>query len=120
MTVNVGGQIAPMRETLTNLSIGFALAILVIFLLLSANFQSMRLALVALATIPAVISRVIMMLLMTRTALNILSFMGAIMAIGVAIANAILLVTFAEQSRRSGISTTELPFTAFGLACAPF
>jgi multidrug efflux pump subunit AcrB len=107
VTVNVRGQIAPMRETLSNLAIGLALAILVIFLLLSANFQSMRLALVVLSTVPAVISGVIIVLLITRTTLNVQSFMGAIMAIGVAVANAILLVTFAEQSRRSGISSTE-------------
>jgi multidrug efflux pump subunit AcrB len=107
VTVTVRGQIAPMRETLTNLAIGLVLAILVIFLLLSANFQSMRLALVVLATIPAVISGVIIMLLITGTTLNIQSFMGAIMAIGVAVANAILLVRFAEQSRRNGIAATE-------------
>jgi multidrug efflux pump subunit AcrB len=107
VTVKVRGQIAPMRETLSNLAIGLALAILVIFLLLSANFQSMRLALVVLSTVPAVISGVVLILLITGTTLNIQSFMGAIMAIGVAVANAILLVTFAEQSRRSGVSSTE-------------
>ena len=107
VTVRVRGQIAPMRETLTNLAIGLGLAILVIFLLLSANFQSVRLSLVVLSTIPAVISGVILMLLITGTTLNIQSFMGAIMAIGVAVANAILLVTFAEQSRRGGTNAIE-------------
>jgi len=107
VTVRVRGQIAPMRETLTNLAIGLALAILVIFLLLSANFQSMRLSLVVLSTIPAVLSGVIIMLLITGTTLNIQSFMGAIMAIGVAVANAILLVTFAEKSRRGGVHAIE-------------
>jgi multidrug efflux pump subunit AcrB len=107
VTVRVRGQITPMRETLTNLSIGLGLAILVIFLLLAANFQSIRLSLVVLSTIPAVISGVILMLLITGTTLNIQSFMGAIMAIGVAVANAILLVTFAEQSRRGGTAATE-------------
>ena len=107
VTVRVRGQIAPMRETLTNLAIGLGLAILVIFLLLSANFQSMRLSLVVLSTIPAVISGVIIMLLITGTTLNIQSFMGAIMAIGVAVANAILLVTFAEHSRRGGIQAID-------------
>ncbi len=107
VTVRVRGQIAPMRETLTNLAIGLALAILVIFLLLSAFFQSLRLSLVVLSTIPAVISGVIIMLLITGTTLNIQSFMGAIMAIGVAVANAILLVTFAEQSRRGGLPAIE-------------
>jgi multidrug efflux pump subunit AcrB len=107
VTVRLRGQIAPMRETLTNLAIGLGLAILVIFLLLSANFQSMRLSLVVLSTIPAVISGVIIMLVITGTTLNIQSFMGAIMAIGVAVANAILLVTFAEQSRRGGVNAIE-------------
>lgn len=101
-------QLSPFgRLTLTNLAIGLGLAILVIFLLLSANFQSMRLSLVVLSTIPAVISGIILMLLITGTTLNIQSFMGAIMAIGVAVANAILLVTFAEQSRRGGIPAAE-------------
>jgi multidrug efflux pump subunit AcrB len=67
----------------------------------------MRLSLVVLSTVPAVISGVILMLLMTRTTLNIQSFMGAIMAIGVAVANAILLVTFAEQARRRGSHAIE-------------
>jgi multidrug efflux pump subunit AcrB len=107
VTVRIRGQIAPMHETLTNLAIGLGLAILVIFLLLSANFQSMRLSLVVLSTVPAVISGVIIMLLITGTTLNIQSFMGAIMAIGVAVANAILLVTFAEQSRRGGVHAAQ-------------
>ena len=107
VNVRVRGQIAPMRDTLGNLAIGLAVAILVIFLLLSANFQSMRLALIVLATVPAVIAVVILMLLITGTTLNIQSFMGAIMAIGVAVANAILLVTFAEQTRRAGRPSIE-------------
>ena len=107
VSVRVRGQIAPMRDTLGNLAVGLAVAILVIFLLLSANFQSMRLALIVLATVPAVIAGVILMLLITSTTLNIQSFMGAIMAIGVAVANAILLVTFAEQTRRAGKPSIE-------------
>jgi len=102
ITVAVRGQIAPMQETLRNLGIGLLLAIVVIFLLLVANFESVRLALLVISTIPAVICGVIVFLLITRTTLNIQSFMGAIMAIGVAIANAILLITFAEQYRRMG------------------
>jgi multidrug efflux pump subunit AcrB len=100
--VNVRGQVAPMKQTLTNLGVGLLLAVLVIYLLLVANFQSMRLALVVLSTVPAVICGVIFALLLTRTTLNIQSFMGAIMAIGVAVANAILLVIFAEGYRREG------------------
>jgi multidrug efflux pump subunit AcrB len=101
-TVTVRGQIAPMRETLRNLAIGLAAAVLVVFLLLSANFQSLRLGFVVLSTIPAVLCGVIVALLVTGTTLNLQSVMGAIMAIGVAVANAILLVTFAEETRRTG------------------
>ena len=100
--VEIRGQLAPMKQTLTNLGIGLLIAILVIFLLLSANFQSMRLALVVLSTAPSVICGVIFVLLITGTTINIQSFMGAIMALGVAVANAILLVIFAEHYRRDG------------------
>jgi multidrug efflux pump subunit AcrB len=100
--VSVRGQIGPMKQTLTNLGVGLLLAVLVIYLLLTANFQSMRLAFIVLSTIPAVMCGVIFALLVTRTTLNIQSFMGAIMAIGVAIANAILLIIFAEEHRRAG------------------
>ena len=100
--VEVRGQVAPMQQTLANLGVGLLVAVLVIFLLLSANFQSIRLALVVLSAVPAVICGVIFVLLITRTTMNIQSFMGAIMAIGVAVANAILLVVFAEEYRRAG------------------
>jgi multidrug efflux pump subunit AcrB len=102
--VTVRGQIGPMKQTLTNLGIGLLVAVLVIYLLLAANFQSMRLAFVVLSTVPAVICGVLVILFVSRTSLNIQSFMGAIMAIGVAVANAILLVTFAEEYRRAGNS----------------
>ena len=72
-----------------------------IFLLLAANFQSLKLSFVVVSTTPAVIAGVVLMLWLTGTTLNIQSFMGAIMAIGVAVANAILLVTFAEAQRAS-------------------
>ena len=101
-TVAVRGQIAPMRDTFRNIAGGVAVAVVVIFLLLAANFQSLRLALVVVSTAPAVLAGVVLMLLVTRTTVNVQSFMGTIMAIGVAVANAILLVTFAEHARRGG------------------
>jgi multidrug efflux pump subunit AcrB len=101
-TVSVRGQIAPMRDTFRNISAGLAVAVVVVFLLLAANFQSLRLALVVVSTVPAVLAGVVLMLAATGTTVNVQSFMGAIMAIGVAVANAILLVTFAEDTRRRG------------------
>ncbi len=106
-TVTVRGQLAAMRETLSNISAGLIVAVVVIFLLLAANFQSLRLAFVVVSTVPAVLAGVVLMLLATGTTLNVQSFMGAIMAIGVAVANAILLVTVAEQARRQGGSAMD-------------
>lgn len=94
------GQIPPLRQMMSGLGVGLLLAVLVIFLLLSANFQSWRLAFVCVSTTPAVIAGVTLALWLTGSTLNIQSFIGAIMGIGVAMANAILLVTFAERARR--------------------
>lgn len=105
--MQVRGQIEPMHDTLNNLGVGLLLAVLAIFLLLAANYQSLSLAFVVLTTAPATVCGVILMLLITRTSLNIESYMGAIMAVGVGTANAILLVTFADQHRRSGASAAE-------------
>jgi multidrug efflux pump subunit AcrB len=103
VTVRLRGEIPPLEQTLSGLRIGLLLAVLVIFLLLAANFQSLRLALAIVLTVPAVLCGVMLMLWLTGTTLNVQSFMGAIMAIGIAVANSILLVTFAEHARRDGL-----------------
>jgi multidrug efflux pump subunit AcrB len=102
VSVRFRGEIPPLEQTISGLRIGLLLAVVVIFLLLSANFQSVRLALAIVLTVPAVLCGVLLMLLATGTTLNVQSFMGAIMAIGIAVANSILLVTFAEHSRHAG------------------
>lgn len=102
--VGVRGQIVPMEQMFRSLSFGLMLAIAVILLLLTAYFQSLRLSLVVMLTAPAVVTGVALSLVITRTTLNLQSFMGAIMALGVAVANAILLVTVAERSRRAGMT----------------
>jgi multidrug efflux pump subunit AcrB len=104
ITINNRGQVPGFEETLGGLRSGLLLSILVIFLLLAANFQSFRLAFAVISAVPAVIGGVLLMLLVTGTTLNVQSFMGAIMAIGISVANAILLVTFAENARRDGAS----------------
>jgi multidrug efflux pump subunit AcrB len=105
--VDVRGQVPQMEQTISALRLGVLTAIVAIFLLLSANFQSPRVALVVLSTIPAVLTGVALSLWLTGTTLNVQSSMGAIMAIGVSVANAILLVTLAESSRREGLSADE-------------
>jgi len=81
VNVTVRGQVQPMAEMFGGLRLGLLMAVGVILLLLAANFQSFRLSLAVGLTIPAVIAGVVLMLWLTRTTLNIQSFMGAIMAI---------------------------------------
>ncbi len=107
VTTSVRGQVSALRQILGELLIGLGAAVLVILLLLAANFESMRLSLVVVSTVPAVLVGVAVMLIVTGTSLNLESFMGTIMAVGVAVANAILLVTFAEKNRRAGAEPHE-------------
>lgn len=87
-------------ETMGSLQAGLAVAIIVIFLMLSANFQSFKVSLVVLTTVPAVVLGSLLMLLLTGSTLNMQSYMGIIMSVGVSIANAVLLITNAEHIRK--------------------
>jgi multidrug efflux pump subunit AcrB len=107
VTLAVRGQLPALLQTTAGLQTGLLLAVGVIFLLLAANYQSFRLALAVLSTVPAVLCGVLIMLMLTGTTLNIQSFMGSIMAIGIAMANSILLVSFAEADRRTGRPAVE-------------
>jgi multidrug efflux pump subunit AcrB len=103
----IRGQVSALQQIFGELVIGLLAAVAVILLLLTANFQSLRLALVVLSTVPAVLAGSVLMLLITGTTVNLESFMGTIMAVGVAVANAILLVSFAEQNRLKGAGSHE-------------
>lgn len=107
VTVAVRGQIAPMQQMFGGLRLGLLLTIVVIFLLLAANFESVRVSLATVSTVPAVIAGVVVALWVSGTTINLQSFMGATMAIGVAVSNAILLVTIAERERMGGKSAND-------------
>jgi multidrug efflux pump subunit AcrB len=96
------GQVDLLNETLGELQQGLLIAIVVIFLVLAANFQSFRISLATISILPAVIGGSILVLLATGHSLNIQSYMGAIMAVGVAVANSILYITNAEDLRKQG------------------
>jgi multidrug efflux pump subunit AcrB/multidrug resistance efflux pump len=117
--VDVRGQVAPLWEILRGLSVGLLASLAVILLLLTAAFQSLRLAVVAVAGAPAVIAGVTLALWLTGTTVNLQSFMGAIMALGVSTANAILLVSFAEQGRRAGLEAATAAVAAAGERLRP-
>lgn len=102
------GQSDLLRQTLQSLQFGLIVAIAVIFLAMAVFFQSFRVALATLAVIPAVIAGALFLLFVTGSTLNIQSYMGTIMAVGVAIANSVLFVTNAEELRRSGSASIHL------------
>jgi multidrug efflux pump subunit AcrB len=112
VAVEIRGQITVLRQIFANLAGGLAVAILVMLLVLTANFQSWRLALVALSTVPAVLAGGLLALLLTGSSLDLESFMGLIMGVGVALANAILLITFAERNRKAGQDAMEAAYGA--------
>ena len=97
--VHFRGQITSLAQMLKGLGLGLALAVVIVFLLLAGGFESFPIALSILFILPAVIAGALSALEITGTTLNIESFMGTIMAVGVAVANSILLVTFAERNR---------------------
>lgn len=99
MVVEVRGLVKLLEETLNSLQSGLLLAIVVIFLLLSANYQSFKVSFVVLITVPAVLAGSMVLLLISGGTLNLQSYMGIIMSVGVSIANAVLLVTTAEKLR---------------------
>jgi multidrug efflux pump subunit AcrB len=106
-------------ETLSSLQSGLLVAVIVIFLMLSANFQSFRVPLVVLATVPAVILGSLLMLKLTGSTLNLQSYMGIIMSVGVSIANAVLLITNAEELRQNNGNALESAREAAGLRLRP-
>ncbi len=106
-SVTLTGQVAQMDEALGSMAFGLALAVVVVALLLVAAFQSVRAALVAVASTPAAVAGTVLALVLTGTTINIQSLMGAIMGIGVAVSNAVLLVSFALERCRAGESPVE-------------
>lgn len=94
------GMINVLTDTLSSLQSGLLVAIVVIFLMLSANFQSFKVPLVILSAVPAVVLGSLLLLTITGSTLNLQSYMGIIMSVGVSIANAVLLITNAEHLRK--------------------
>ncbi len=100
--VETRGQVAPMNKMFASLGIGLAIAVAVILVLLTGYFQSPRLALAAVSAVPGVLCGVVLMLYLTGTTLNIQSFMGAIMCVGVSVSNSVMLVTFIAREWAEG------------------
>jgi multidrug efflux pump subunit AcrB len=119
LIATLGGMSTLLTDTLNSLQNGLLLAILVIFLLLAANYQSFKVSLTVLSTVPAVILGSLLMLLATGSTLNLQSYMGMIMSTGVSVANAILIVTNAESLRLEYRNASKAAITSASIRLRP-
>jgi len=119
LVATIGGMSGLLVDTLSSLQNGLLFAILVIFLLLAANYQSFKVSLTVLSTVPAVVFGSLLMLLITGSTLNLQSYMGMIMSVGVSVANAILIVTNAEHLRLEYRNATRAAITSASVRLRP-
>jgi multidrug efflux pump subunit AcrB len=103
-TIRVVGQIQSMHDSFRDLGIGLLFAAVFVYLLMVVNYQNFGDPFVVILALPATFCGIVTMLFITGTTLNVPSLMGAIMAVGVASANSILLVTFAREQQLKGRS----------------
>ncbi len=101
------GQLPSMTQMFHALGIGLAVAVFVILVLLTAYFQSPRLAIISISAVPGVLAGIAIILVSTGTTLNIESFMGSIMCIGVSVSNSVMMVTFMNEHWQAGKSSSE-------------
>jgi len=108
----VRGQIDSMNSAFSNLTIGLLFAAVFVYMLMVINYQSFLDPLAVILALPGAGAGIILMLFVTGTTISVPSLMGAIMSIGVASANSILLVTFAREQRETGMSAFEAALSA--------
>ncbi|MES2265617.1 MAG: efflux RND transporter permease subunit [Bacteroidota bacterium] len=119
LVAELKGMTSLLTETMGSLQSGLGFAVLVIFLLLAANYQSFKLSLTVLSTVPAVILGSLTALLLTGSTLNLQSYMGMIMSTGVSVANAILIVTNGEKLRLEYKDATRASITSAAIRLRP-
>ena len=111
-TIQVRGQIQSMNEAFLGLGVGLIFAIVLVYFLMVVNFQSWVDPLIIISALPGALAGVLFMLFLSNTTFSVPSLMGAIMCIGVATSNSILLVTFANDERIAGKSALEAALSA--------
>jgi len=119
LTVEMIGLSNTLTNTLDSLQSGLIVAIVVIFLMLAANFQSFKVSAIVLATVPAVLLGSLALLMLCGSTLNLQSYMGMIMSVGVSISNAVLLITNAEQLRKHNADALKSAKEAAALRMRP-
>jgi multidrug efflux pump subunit AcrB len=108
----IRGQSQAMRQSFQTMGLGLILAIILVYLLMVANFQSWLEPFIIIMAVPGALAGVLWMLVLTGTTINVESLMGAIMAVGVGVANGNLLITFANEMREEGMGPIEAAIEA--------
>jgi len=111
-TIRIRGQVESMDSSFSGLATGILFAVVLVYLLMAVNFQSWLDPFIILMALPGAIAGIAWTLFLTQTTLSVPALMGSIMCIGVATANSILLVTFANDRRKGGRSSVEAALTA--------
>lgn len=111
-SIDVRGQVQSMRSSFTGLGAGLIFAVLLVYLLMVVNFQSWVDPLIIITALPGALSGILWMLFVTQTTFSVPSLMGAIMCIGVATSNSILLITFANDRRAEGDTAIQAAIAA--------
>jgi len=111
-TIEVTGQIQSMNDAFRDMGIGLLFAAVFVYLLMVVNYQNFGDPFVVILALPATFCGIVTMLYITNTTLSVPSLMGAIMAVGVASANSILLVTFAREQQLAGMKATDAAISA--------
>lgn len=111
-TITVRGQVQSMNTSFQGLSYGLIFAVVLVYLLMVVNFQSWMDPLIILMALPGAMSGILWMLFLTQTTISVPSLMGSIMCIGVATANSILLVTFANEQQLAGLNSVAAAWSA--------
>jgi multidrug efflux pump subunit AcrB len=112
VTIDLRGQVETMNSSFVRLGLGMLFAILLVYMLMVVNFQSWLDPFIILTALPGSLGGIVWILYATQTTFNVPSLMGAIMSIGVGVANSILLVTFANDLRPMGLSSREAALEA--------
>jgi multidrug efflux pump subunit AcrB len=113
LTVTLRGMVQGMRASFTSFTLGLGLAVILLFLILVAQFQSFLDPFIILLAVPPGLTGVMLILWLSGTTLNVMSLMGVVMLVGIAVSNSILIVEFTRHLRSEGMSVRD----AVALAC---
>jgi len=110
--LSVRGQVVTMESSFIGLGVGLLAAIVLVYFLIVVNFQSWLDPFIIITALPGALAGICWMLLLTRTTLNVPSLTGAVMCMGVATANSILMISFARDRMRAGIPSAQAALEA--------